>query len=33
LVDLPGYGYAEVPEPIRLQWQNLLEHYLIRAKT
>lgn len=28
LVDLPGYGYAEVPEPIRRQWQNLLERYL-----
>ena len=28
LVDLPGYGYAEVPEKIRLQWQGLLERYL-----
>ncbi|MBL8451437.1 MAG: YihA family ribosome biogenesis GTP-binding protein [Zoogloea sp.] len=30
LVDLPGYGYAEVPEAIRLQWQRLLEEYLTR---
>ncbi len=25
LVDLPGYGYAQVPEAIRAQWQRLLE--------
>lgn len=30
LVDLPGYGYAEVPEAIRRQWQHLLEDYLTR---
>jgi GTP-binding protein len=28
LVDLPGYGYAKVPENVRRQWQNLLENYL-----
>ncbi len=28
LVDLPGYGYAAVPEAIRNQWQNLLGRYL-----
>ncbi|MCB1915168.1 MAG: YihA family ribosome biogenesis GTP-binding protein [Rhodocyclaceae bacterium] len=28
LVDLPGYGYAEVPEKVRIQWQGLLERYL-----
>ncbi len=28
LVDLPGYGYAKVPENIRKQWQGLLENYL-----
>ncbi len=28
MVDLPGYGYAEVPEKIRRQWQALLENYL-----
>lgn len=30
LVDLPGYGYAQVPLAVRLQWQGLLEEYLIR---
>ncbi len=28
LVDLPGYGYAQVPMEVRRQWQGLLEHYL-----
>lgn len=28
MVDLPGYGYAEVPAAVRKQWQGLLEHYL-----
>jgi GTP-binding protein len=28
LVDLPGYGFAQVPLAVRLQWQGLLEHYL-----
>jgi len=28
LVDLPGYGYAAVPDAVRKQWQGLLEHYL-----
>ncbi|WP_341675791.1 ribosome biogenesis GTP-binding protein YihA/YsxC [Niveibacterium sp. SC-1] len=28
LVDLPGYGYANVPEAVRRQWTNLLERYL-----
>ena len=28
LVDLPGYGYAKVPEPIKLEWQALMEDYL-----
>jgi len=28
LVDLPGYGYAQVPEEVRRQWRGLLEHYL-----
>ncbi|NWG31822.1 MAG: YihA family ribosome biogenesis GTP-binding protein [Rhodocyclaceae bacterium] len=32
LVDLPGYGYAEVPEAVRRQWQGLLEHYLTRRE-
>ncbi|MFO1371692.1 MAG: ribosome biogenesis GTP-binding protein YihA/YsxC [Candidatus Competibacteraceae bacterium] len=28
LVDLPGYGYAKVPDAVRRHWQLLLERYL-----
>lgn len=28
LVDLPGYGYAKVPEKMRRDWQKLMENYL-----
>lgn len=28
MIDLPGYGYAKVPEEVRRQWRGLLEHYL-----
>ena len=28
LVDLPGYGYAEAPEKLVKQWQNILKTYL-----
>lgn len=28
LVDLPGYGYAKVPEKMKLEWQRHLSHYL-----
>jgi GTP-binding protein len=28
LVDLPGYGYARVPEPLREKWRPLIESYL-----
>jgi GTP-binding protein len=27
LVDLPGYGFAKVPEKVRLRWLELMEHY------
>ena len=27
LVDLPGYGFARVPEEVRRHWGELLEHY------
>jgi len=27
LVDLPGYGYAKVPERVRHKWLELMEHY------
>ncbi|MDR3212442.1 MAG: ribosome biogenesis GTP-binding protein YihA/YsxC [Azoarcus sp.] len=32
LVDLPGYGYAAVPEKVRRQWGGLIEDYL-RTRT
>ena len=28
LVDLPGYGYAKVPESMKLEWQKHLGNYL-----
>ncbi len=28
LVDLPGYGYAKVPEQIRAGWRKLVEDYI-----
>lgn len=33
LVDLPGYGYAKVPEAIRLEWQKFIESYLVERNT
>jgi len=27
LVDLPGYGFAKVPEKVRANWLGLMEHY------
>lgn len=27
LVDLPGYGFAKVPEKVRARWLELMEHY------
>ena len=32
-VDLPGYGYAKVPESVRRKWQDLVESYLSERKT
>lgn len=33
LVDLPGYGYAQVPDKVKRQWQHLLESYLTRRQS
>lgn len=30
VVDLPGYGFARVPEAVRREWGRLLEDYLLR---
>ena len=32
-VDLPGYGYAKVPDSVRRKWQNLVEAYLSERET
>ncbi len=29
LVDLPGYGYAKVPDAIRRHWRTLMESYFV----
>ena len=33
LVDLPGYGYAKVPEAMRAHWQSVLSRYLSERTT
>ena len=32
IVDLPGYGYAQVPEHMKLQWQKAMTDYLQQRK-
>ncbi len=32
-VDLPGYGFAKVPENVSKQWQRLIEAYLQERET
>lgn len=32
LADLPGYGFARVPESVRQSWARLMEHYLDHRK-
>jgi len=32
-VDLPGYGYARVPDEVRARWKCLIESYLLKRKT
>lgn len=33
LVDLPGYGYAKVPEAMKLEWERQLEAYLMHRRS
>ena len=33
LVDLPGYGYARVPDAVRQHWRRLLETYFRRRRS
>src|SRR5579864_5832929 len=32
-VDLPGYGFARVPEKVAFPWKRLIEHYLLHRKS
>lgn len=32
-VDLPGYGYAKVPEAVKRQWHQLMETYLAQRQS
>src|SRR6185369_16428030 len=31
-VDLPGYGYARVPEEVKTAWKKLIESYLVERE-
>ena len=33
LVDLPGYGYAKVPQRVRRDWPEMIEGYLLDRET
>jgi GTP-binding protein len=33
LVDLPGYGYARVPQPLRAHWERLVSAYIQGRRT
>lgn len=33
LVDLPGYGYAKVPQKVKLEWQKHLSEYLYKRQS
>jgi GTP-binding protein len=32
-VDLPGYGYARVPEDLKARWKRLIESYLLKRQS
>ena len=31
--DLPGYGFAKVPQSVQKRWKKMIEDYLLRRKT
>lgn len=33
LVDLPGYGYAKVPQTTKARWRHMMEEYFARRRT
>lgn len=32
-VDLPGYGFAKVPEDVKARWKTLIESYLVKRSS
>ncbi len=32
LTDLPGYGFAKVPLPIKAKWEKMIKNYMIRRE-
>ena len=32
-MDLPGYGFAKVPQSVQKRWKKMIEDYLLRRKT
>ena len=33
LVDLPGYGFAKVPDKVKMQWGQAMENYLVMRQS
>jgi GTP-binding protein len=33
IADLPGYGYAKVPEQLRAHWRQVMQQYFIQRKS
>lgn len=33
LVDLPGYGYARISKRKRREWEQMIQHYLVKRRT
>jgi len=33
LVDLPGYGYAKVPDAIKFHWEKILSEYIMQRQS
>ncbi len=31
--DLPGYGFAKVPQPVQKRWKKMIEDYLLKRET
>ena len=33
LTDLPGYGFAKVPVPIKKKWEKMIKNYMLKRET